>query len=59
MIIRPPYFLKNKEWYRVTEKKDKYDFGLKLTDKAPPKAVESFNWYKNFCAETRGVKFRD
>lgn len=36
-----PYFMENKEWYTYNKKKNTYT----LTDKAPPKAVES---YKEF-----------
>ena len=39
----PPYFLTNKEWYYEDEYGD-----LKLTAKAPPKAIES---YKEFYKE--------
>ncbi len=36
------YWHSNKEWYRVNEEKDCYE----LTDKAPQRAVESFEMYK-------------
>lgn len=36
-----PYFMQNKEWYYFDEE----NFCYKLTDKAPPKAIES---YKEF-----------
>ncbi len=38
MIINQPYFMENKDWYCFDEK----DFRLKLTEKAPQKAVESY-----------------
>lgn len=41
MIQKKPYFLTNKEWYYFDEK----EWCLKLTDKATPKARES---YKSF-----------
>ncbi len=34
-----PYFMNNPEWYYH----DKKDFCYKLTDKAPPKAIKSYN----------------
>lgn len=38
-----PYFMENEDWYYHDEKEWKF----KLTDKAPPKAVESYNeFYK-------------
>lgn len=50
MLLEKPYFLKNKEWY--IENKDLPSFlGGKvkrkytLTDKAPKKAVDSYNEY--------------
>lgn len=53
MILREPYFLKNKEWY--IENKDLPDFlggkskrKYELTDKAPQKAIDS---YKRFYEE--------
>lgn len=39
MIIDEPYFMKNEEWYFFDEKEWKY----KLTNKAPKKAIESYN----------------
>ena len=41
MEIKKPYFMTNPEWYEDDVENDK----LKLTDLAPPKAVES---YKEF-----------
>jgi hypothetical protein len=43
-ILDRPYFMENKEWYYWDEKEWKY----KLTDKAPKKAIDSYNeFYKN------------
>ena len=39
MLQTKPYFLTNKEWYYHDDKKNKYF----LTNKAPKKAVESYN----------------
>lgn len=39
MMIDIPYFMTNKEWFYHDEK----DFCYKLTDKAPPEAVKSYN----------------
>lgn len=36
------YWHKNKEWYRINEEKDCFE----LTDKAPERAVASFEMYK-------------
>lgn len=36
------YWSSNEEWYRVNEEKDCYE----LTDKAPQRAIESFEMYK-------------
>lgn len=40
-MILKPYFLENPEWYTEDE-----DGEYRLTDKAPPKAVESFREFK-------------
>lgn len=43
MISRKPYFMFNKDWYYYDIKEYKY----KLTDKATPKAIRSYNeFYK-------------
>ena len=43
MILEKPYFMENEEWYYF----DKKEFCYKLTDKAPKKAIESYNeFYK-------------
>ncbi len=39
MINKEPYFMTNEEWYYHDEKEWKY----KLTEKAPEKAIESYN----------------
>ena len=40
MILERPYFAKNSEWF-------KYENGkLRLTDKAPQKAIESFEQFQ-------------
>lgn len=36
------YWHSNKEWYKINKEKDCYE----LTDKAPQRAVESFEMYK-------------
>ena len=42
-ILGSPYFMENEEWYYWDEKEWKY----KLTDKAPQKAIDSYNeFYK-------------
>ena len=43
-----PYFMTNKDWYYINDDEDDVDYGYKLTDKAPPEAVES---YKKFYEE--------
>lgn len=43
------YFMKNPEWYDYDENEMPY-----LTDKAPPEAVESYNfWKEKFEEEQR------
>lgn len=39
MTTEKPYFLENEEWYYF----DEDEFCYKLTDKAPKKAVDSYN----------------
>ena len=39
MILLKPYFISNKEWFYYDLKEMKY----KLTDKAPQKAIDSYN----------------
>ena len=44
IITEKPYFLENEEWYTINEGEGR---GYLLTDKAPKKAVESYNkFYK-------------
>lgn len=43
MLLEQPYFMINEEWYYHDKKKNKYF----LTDKAPKKAVESYNEFYN------------
>ena len=43
LIVPQPYFMKNKDWYFF----DKSTFTCKLTNKAPKKAIDSYNeFYK-------------
>lgn len=43
MQVEKPYFMKNKSWYYFDEE----EFVYKLTDKAPQKAIDSYNeFYK-------------
>lgn len=57
MMIEPPYFLKNKEWYVETKGVPKFLGGkakrkYKLTSKAPQKAIDSYNnYYKKIDAK--------
>lgn len=57
MMIEPPYFLKNKEWYVETKGVPKFLGGkakrkYKLTSKAPQKAIDSYNnYYKEIDAK--------
>lgn len=43
-----PYFMTNEEWYYHDEEEWKY----KLTDKAPQKAIDSYNEYYKQLEET-------
>lgn len=47
MILKKPYFMKNKEWYYYDEKEYKY----KLTDKATEEAIESYNEFYKILKE--------
>lgn len=48
IIDERPYFLTNKDWYYFDEEKWCY----KLTDKAPQKAIDSYNeFYKQLEEE--------
>lgn len=45
MYQEKPYFMKNKDWYYFDNKDP--ERGIKLTDKAPPEAVKSYEeFYK-------------
>ena len=52
MLLEKPYFLKNKEWYIENKEipsflKGKATRHYTLTDKAPQKAIDSYNdFYK-------------
>jgi hypothetical protein len=51
-ISKPPYFLKNNEWF-------KYDFELGtyvLSEKAPPKAVKSYKDFYKMLNESYNTK---
>lgn len=50
-----PYFMKNKEWYYYDVKSFKY----KLTDKAPKKAIDSYNEYYNQDLEQYDITIED
>ena len=52
MISKPPYFMKNPEWYYF----DEDEFCYKLTDKAPPKAKRSF---EAFYSDEYSDEYRD
>ena len=44
MTLEQPYFMENKDWYYFDEE----EFCYKLTDKATPKAKESYKeFYEN------------
>lgn len=48
LIPKEPYFMKNKDWYYYDVKTGKY----KLTNKAPKKAIDSYNeYYKQLSKE--------
>ena len=52
MTLDKPYFMTNQEWYE-----DDIETGkLKLTDKAPPKAIESYNEFYKIMQELKGIK---
>lgn len=54
-MLGPAFFVwkENKDWYELVdnEKGDSCEF--KLTDKAPPEAVESFKLYQEKCKYAR------
>lgn len=50
-MLGPSYFIwkQNKEWYEIydeIETEDDYSYKIRLTDQAPPEAVESFKRYQ-------------
>ena len=56
MLLDMPYFLTNKEWYIEVDKKPSFLGGkkqrrYKLTDKAPQKAIDSYNHYYELLEE--------
>ena len=53
MIDKIPYFMTNDEWYK-TIIKDDLDFSIELTDKAPQKAIESF---EKFMSQKEVITF--
>ena len=53
MSVPRPYYLKNKEWYYY----DKNERCIKLTDKAPPEAVESFK--TSHTADTDSEEYKE
>ena len=44
MIQVEPYFMTNEEWYYYDYEKSEY----RLTDKAPQKAIDSYNEFYDF-----------
>lgn len=42
IIFDRPYFLENEEWYEINDGEGR---GYILTDKAPQKAIDSYNQY--------------
>lgn len=44
-IEKRPYFMSNPSWYKI-KVRDYLDVEITLTDKAPDKAVESYNIFK-------------
>ena len=49
-IRKKPYFMTNKEWYYY----DRKEFCIKLTDKAPKKARESYEQFQSVYEEENG-----
>ena len=49
-IRKKPYFMTNKEWYYY----DRKEFCIKLTDKAPKKARESYEQFQSMYEEENG-----
>lgn len=55
MYAEIPYFMENKEWYYY----DENEMICKLTDKAPQKAVESYNecYKKSVHIDENGIEW--
>lgn len=50
IVLKEPYFMQNQEWWYYDYNELKY----KLTDKAPQKAIDSYNkFYKELLAEKK------
>ncbi len=47
-VTEKPYFMTNSEWYYFDEDAFRY----KLTDKAPQKAIDSYNEYYELLDDT-------
>lgn len=52
MTLDRPYFMENKEWYEDDLESGK----LKLTDKAPPKAIQSYKEFYELLEQDLIVK---
>lgn len=52
MTTSKPYFMNNDDWYYYDYEEKKY----KLTDKAPQKAIESYNEFYKLLDESREVE---
>ena len=54
-----PYFMKNKEWYYRDPNDGEY--GYKLTDKAPPEAIKSYEEFydDHFFIDENGDEWVD
>jgi len=46
MTTQIPYFLTNKEWFKIEYNNKNLTAEIKLTDKAPKKAIDSYKEYK-------------
>lgn len=47
--LNEPYFMSNPDWYYF----DETEFRYKLTDKAPEKAIDSYNEFYNLLEDVR------
>ena len=61
-MLGASYFIwrKNKEWYEIYDvNEDDGSYKIRLTDKAPPEAVESFEKYqkKKEYAQKNGIVY--